>query len=140
MSEQLPSNESASEEGRMAGTIPGYRIEARVNYSQPKQVNGMLLDNRWRVVHFPDAPIGVPRGSDYSARHLLTAGCYDYAAAQALRWWFHAEARKTHDDMCLETRLVKYEIKHETTWKAVSTHAEIGGEDRSNLMPDWGKK
>jgi hypothetical protein len=56
-----------------------------------------------------------------------------------LRWWVHAQAEIEHE-FCIETRLVKHEIKHSYEITAVSQHALVGGDDRSSLMPDYGEK
>ena len=138
MSEEKQEERSSSRNG----TIYAYRVEARYNFDTPQIIAGQLLDNRWRLISFAEAPagLGVPRGRSLEAAELHGTDCYGYTAAQALRWWFHAEADKDFNGMCLESRLVKYEIKYSTTWKPVSRHGEIGGDDRSNCMPDWGTK
>ena len=125
-----------------SGTIHGYRVEARYNYSQPKSFGGQILDREWRLLHFAEGtPIGVPVGSSHELPMLRQSYCYSYQGAQALRWWFHANVEtELLGGLCLETRIVRYEIQYSHTAKRVSEHGWIGGDDRSNCIPDWGKK
>lgn len=123
------------------GTIHAFRVQARYMYPEPKVFNGIVLDERWRYIDFPSAPIGVPRGPEYYLPMLITTHCYGYQAAQALRWWFHAEAeRSLLGGLCIDTRLVQFTIEYSHKWKPVSCHGLIGGNDRSSSIPDWGKK
>lgn len=123
------------------GSIDGYRVQARYMYHEPKIIHGMALDERWRYIDFPQSHVGVPRGPDYYTPMLQAAYCYSYQSAQALRWWFHAEAeREMLGGLCIDTRLVKFTIEYSHKWKPVSCHGLIGGDDRSSSIPDWGKK
>jgi len=36
-----------------SGTIIGYSVEARHNYHTPTKIGDVLLDTRWRKLHFP---------------------------------------------------------------------------------------
>jgi len=121
-----------------SGTCEGYSVEARSAFTSAEVINGQLFDERWSMVRFNDnSPIGVPRGPVWSERWLAACGLYDYAAAQSLRWWFHAQSAHK---LCLETRLVKHTITYSVDSKRISEHVLITGEDRSSMMPDWNKK
>lgn len=122
------------------GTDIGWSVEARLAYYNPQAVAGLLLDDRWQTVSFPEGRIGVPRSSRYSLPWFAACGLYDYAAAQALRWWFIAQAEAEGGAICLETRLIKHQMKYSYEHTAESAHAYIGGDDRSHIMPDGGAK
>lgn len=121
------------------GTEIAYTVEARNNYIDPRQVGGQIFDNRWRRVIFHRDVIGVPQ-CDRHNRHTREHGMLGYQAAQALRWWVHATAEAERMAICLETRIIKHTIEYSYKITAVSAHEMIGGEDRSNYMPDWGKE
>jgi len=121
-----------------SGSDVAYTVEARYVFTSPVQIGGQLFDNRWRGVDFPKGAIGVPSESWSQQRERF--GMLGYSQAQALRWWLHAEADVNMDGICLETRLIKHEIKYSSEAVAVSQHCIIGGEDRSNCIPDWGSK
>lgn len=121
-----------------SSTSDGWKVEARLAYHTPTQVAGMLLDLRWRQVHFDKSPVGVP-GERYP-NFLVMAGLLTYQQAQALRWWFIAEAQHQSSSLCLETRLIKCRLKASYEYEEVSSHAVIGGDDRSSIMPDYGVK
>ena len=118
-----------------SGEDSAYTVEARYAYPQPVEIAGQIFDNRWRQVQFTQGPICVP-GESF-ARHRELFGMLGYAQAQALRWWLHAEAG-TLKGICLETRLIKHKIKYSSEAVAVSQHCLVGGEDRSNCIPDLG--
>lgn len=123
--------------GSMAGD--GWTVEVRLDdYAQPTPVGDMLVSHQWQRVIFAPAAIGVPSHSEYQS-YLGYTRYLSYPAAQALRWWFHAEATKASLALGLRSRLVKHRIRVEHKVEAVSVHCEIGGEDRSAMMPDWGK-
>ncbi len=119
--------------------MDGWSVEVRYAYHDPVEIAGVLLDNRWRPLIPIPSPVGVPRGPRYwAAIHEMT-NTFSYASAQALRWWFHAIAESNFDGICLESRLVRHRIKHSYSSQAESVHGRIGGDDRSNSMPDWGR-
>ena len=123
------------------GTDVGWSVEARYAYFEAKVIAGMMLDDRWRPVHFKESIVGVPRSSRYSLPWFIACGLYDYAAAQALRWWFIAQAEAEDGSaLCLETRLVKHSMKYSYEHTAETAHAYVGGDDRSHIMPDYGEK
>ncbi len=128
------SNDYPKSKGNGESTITGYTVEGRYNYSEPKQFGGQILDERWRTLIFPSAPFGVPIGG-FHKHELKMNGLLGYSAAQALRWWFHANA-DVLGSLCLETKIVKHIIKSSYKCEAVSDHELITGDDRSNIKPN----
>ena len=120
-----------------------YTVEARINYLHPAFVAGQIFDIRWSRVHFEKNAangVGVPNAPSHK-RATLEHNLLDYAAAQALRWWLHATALAAEDAnaYCLETRLVSHKITTSYSIEAIEAHEHIHGENRSNIIPDWGK-
>lgn len=110
-------------------------VEARDISQTPCVVADQIFDNRWKRVHFERGAVGVPPCNPFQL-YTNRNGYLSYPAAQALRWWLHANAEATMHGMCLETRLV--EVRIESSYKAVAiaTHALIGGEARNNFQPE----
>lgn len=124
--------------GSMSGD--GWTVEVCLeDYAKPHQVGDMVVSHQWQRVNFVPSHIGVPSHASYQG-YLGYTGYLSYPAAQALRWWFHAESAKGTLSLGLRSRLVKHLISVQHSSKAVSVHCEIGGDDRSAMMPDWGKK
>lgn len=124
--------------GSMAGD--GWTVEVRLeDYANPHQVGDMVVSHQWQRVNFALSPIGVPTHANYQ-NYLGYTGYLSYPAAQALRWWFHAEAAKNTLSLGLRSRLVKHQISVHHSTEALSVHCEVGGDDRSAMMPDWGTK
>ena len=121
------------------GTDIGYSVEARLAYPEPRQVCGHLLDLRWTTLHFDKSPIGVPQARPGNFLMLAT-GLYSYQAAQALRWWFLAQAENEFSCLCIESRIVEHQITYSYYTKAVRAGSIVGGDDRSNIMFGWGEK
>lgn len=122
MSDEYPKKSSNAR-----GTEEAYSVEARCTDIRPRTIAGRLFDNRWQKVAFDQAAIGVPGGPSHNhhSRHL---GLLTYSAAQALRWWIHAAADvEVIGSICLETKLVKHQIRYEWSCEAVSEHAMVGG-------------
>lgn len=102
----------------MNSKMRGFSVEARAAFPKlgPVNVSGQNFDGEWRAVRFEIDPQGrgVPGGLTVEFP-LTMLGLYPYETAQALRWWFLAEARKDFKGM--ETRLlehgVEYSIKSE---------------------------
>lgn len=112
-----------------SGTNFAFTVQARYAYPDPKIICGMVLDANWRTLSFEKSPIGVPAQARYcpwggSFPHLMT-----YEAAQALRWWFLANAAHSFDHWCIETRLVKHEVTYQASEKAIAAASEIDGGD-----------
>lgn len=42
--------------------------------------------------------------------------------------------------LCLDTRIVKHEVRYSYGSTRKTEHCLIGGDDRSSIMPDWGVK
>ena len=127
------------EKGSGSGTEIGYTVEARNNFHAPMQIGGQIFDNRWRQVKFEQSAIGVPICPRYQ-RHIAEHGMLGYAAAQALRWWLHANAEAGQGmALCLETRIISHKIIYTHKIETQAAHEHVHGDDRSNCMPDWGK-
>lgn len=126
--------------GSTSGTTTGYSVEARYTYHEPKVVAGALLDNRWRELHFPEGQPGVPAVCRHHTE-LLHTRLMEYQAAQALRWWFLANAAADGftGTLCVETRLVEHSVEYTSKTQALKAVAYIGSENRSDMMADWGK-
>ena len=124
--------------GSGSGEETAYCVEARFQFPEPQLICGQLFDNRWRRVSFQKDAAGVPSNDSYFAPRAALAGLYSYQTAQTLRWWFHAQAAvESFSAFCLESRLVEHKIKYTYETTATSAHCVVGGEDRSNFMPDW---
>lgn len=123
--------------GNGSATYSGYSVEAKYNYHEPKSFGSQIFDKTWRRVNFDKSTNGVPSCSSLH-EEIVKHGFLSYQAAQALRWWFHAAAdAESFSSLCLETRIVKHEIKTSYAITALSCREHVHGEDRSNLMPDW---
>lgn len=113
----------------------GWAVEAR-SVKDPVSMGGQIFAEKWRRVQFDECPFGVPSPKWGASHH----GLLGYAQAQALRWWLHAASEEDRIFSALETRLIQHELIETYTINAVSDHAHIGFEDRSSIMPDWGKR
>ncbi len=129
-----PADEFPKKGTSASGTDTAYTVEARMAYHRPEIVAGHNLDLRWSRVSFEASRVGVPnRPSMFPLERL---GLLSYQAAQALRWWFVAEAAKDHKHLCVETRLVEHEVKYSYSETAERACAQVGGEDdRSHMHP-----
>jgi hypothetical protein len=106
-------------------TFHGWKVEARITGSRPRQIGEDIFDGAWRTVNFvrARAPVaGVPNPS-INVYALDTCGLYGYEAAQALRWWFHAAEPYASG---LETRLVSYKVKSSIEWARDGEHETVG--------------
>lgn len=123
-----------------SGSQNGYSVEARYNFPDPIQIGKQLFDNRWRKVTFESCQHGVPSNNRYDFALQLT-GLLSYPAAQALRWWLHAEAEALGvGGLCLETRIIQHKVAYNIKADPVEAVMPIGGDDRSNSIPNWGVK
>ena len=123
------------------GTTIGYTVEVRFIGHKPEIINGMVLGKEWQRAKFetvtPPIP-GVPNARPWHSALFTIVGLYDYSAAQALRWWFHANADASgFGSMCLESRIVAHSVKYSMSAEAISAHAVVSGEDRTSVVPDW---
>ena len=106
------------EYGSGSGTLRCYIVEARTRLNHPIVLtSGEVLDAEWRQIRFPrGAPIGVR--VELWNRTAEGEGYLDYAAANALAWWFMANAdyRSESGLICraigIETRLVQVEFQY----------------------------
>ena len=109
-----------TEQSKGSSTRPGYTVEARFSLINPEKIGRQIYDNRWRQVEFDQSAIGVPMSPIYH-RELIEYGLLSYSAAQALRWWLHAQAElecfgASHG---LQTRLVLHQLTCEHDVKAI---------------------
>lgn len=110
----------------MSGTDFGYQVQARYNFHTPKQFGDIVLDQRWRTLYFQKSPIGVPVAGELQW-YLRPCQCMSFQAAQALRWWFVADAEASDllGSMCLETRLLKVRVKYSTESEILEPICEV---------------
>lgn len=96
---------------RSSKASTGYTIEARFNLREPEKIGRQIYDKEWRQVEFDRSAIGVPMSTSYH-RELLEHGLFIYSAAQALRWWFiaQAEIECAGGAPGLQTRMVKHRV------------------------------
>jgi hypothetical protein len=100
-----------------------------------KQFGDALLDQRWQRLRFVTSHIGVPDGLSYNYA-ARACGLLGYSAAQALRWWFHAQAdAETFGGLGLETRIIKHHVEYSYKEIAESAHVLIGNHC-SGIMPE----
>lgn len=98
--------------GNSSGTTRGYRVEARYSYRDAIVINGEIYTQEWREV--PVYPVPAGEGITYWPDAVLQHEyLVPYEAAEALRWQFISAARAgKYGAMCLETRIVEYEVKY----------------------------
>lgn len=104
--------------GNSSGTETFYTVECRCPGTRPIVVLNQAITSDWLPVHVSESPVGVPQSKDW--RSIVTQGHYTYAAAQAIRWWFLAEAERCRLGILVETRLVKHETKYTSVTTAVA--------------------
>lgn len=100
--------------GSGGGSGRGYTVEARLNFNGASEIiNGIALGPTWATLHFPEAPIGVPKGA-VCWGYLPHTSLLAYPSAQALRWWFlaNAEVSRAGGTLCIETRLVQHDCTY----------------------------
>jgi hypothetical protein len=142
VTEQKLDDDYKADKGTGSGTSTGYSVEARSTRG-PAVVNDQIFGPNWTTVLFHERNDGqgVPSPGGYdSSGQLLNHGLLSYASAQAIRWWFHANAEDGQDKGIrigntkigfntslsgVETRLVRHEIKYSYTITAVSAHDEV---------------
>jgi hypothetical protein len=128
--------------GKSSGSTVGYTVEARYNSFEPKQIGGVLLDNRWRRLDFAPGSPGVPVAKIHESE-LTRNRLMNYPGAQALRWWFIANCEAEGfwgGSLCVDTRLVKHQVVYSYETTAEIAQAYIGSEDRSSMRADWSNK
>ena len=92
----------------MSGEDIVYTVEARYCYDYPINVGAQIFDNRWQEIKVEESQHGV---SNRIAAPVRLHGKFNYAAAQAIRWLFLADAALHQVGFCFETRLVKHKVK-----------------------------
>jgi len=106
-----------------SGTGKGYKVQARVNYREPKTILGTIYDNRWKDVPVYPSPlgVGVPPPS-YKNTGAQLARLMDRVEAEAFRWLFlaSAEAQDHVITICVETRILEYEVKYSYEAKVIA--------------------
>lgn len=114
-----------------SGTEHWYTVQGRYMFNEPKQFGNQLFDQRWKEIHFDrvQPPLGVPSGPPDLGGVRDRHGLYSYEAAQALRWWFHANAAASWGNLCLETRLVRHVVEYEFSTRLTSAHANVNGDE-----------
>lgn len=129
-------DEFPSERGKHHSDLSGFTVEAMFASDKPRQIAGQLLDNRWAEVSFAMAPqgFGVPAHDQFNAE-IVRHGLYGYEAAQALRWWLHAQARLEGGEYCLRTRLVVHKVVTETRVTAERAICEEGYQRGLSELP-----
>ena len=127
-------NEYPKKTGSGNQTMTAYSVEARYDYATPKQIAGQIFDNRWRRIQFEKANLGVPVGPPYQSEMLEKMSLLSYQSAQALRWWFLAIANaEPAGCLCLETKIVKHQIKTSYNCEAVSEMSFIEGREATGI-------
>ncbi len=92
--------------------LNGYRVEARVALpNHIDEVAGQTFAGEWKEVQFHPG-VGVP--SNMWGPYLQLSKCLGYEQANALAWWFYAQAEATGKHG-MEVRLVKYKVF--TSWR-----------------------
>lgn len=131
---------SASKHGSGHSTTQGYRLEVRTSSFTPKIIGGsFVIDGVWRTVPVQEG--SVPFGLNvpvtlWDREMLIRSGLVSRVAVEAFRWGFLAamEASTPGGALCLETRLVKVELKvsYSTEEKGVSdvVSAPFGATDK----------
>jgi len=112
----------------LSGTNYAYSVQAKYNYSEPRQFGDTIYHKEWKTVKFTESiNCGVPNNSEcWVAEHF---GLFSYAAAQALRWWFHANTeQESYMARLLETRIVKHKIEYSFKQEAIPDNDYISEE------------
>lgn len=108
---------SAGKHGRGQSKSTGYKVEVRTTSGSPVQLGDFVIDNVWRAL--PIRRGAVPWGMNVPAsvmdNELLQHDLVGRVAAEAHRWAFLAsmEAERLAGALCIQTRLVKLELRTE---------------------------
>lgn len=107
----------------------GYSVQARyaAGRGDHKVIGGLVLTGDWKDMAFQRGTPGVSAAAPHSFLHVC--GLLTFQAAEALRWWLHAEAAGSDalGDLCVETRLIRHEIALDYEVVAVEPLAEVAG-------------
>ena len=117
--------------GSGSSTEHFYKVEVRTSYYAPTVIGGdeksFVIDHCWRElpIYLGSTPWGqnVPIRSHDT--HACEHGMVSHTAAEAHRWAFLAwlEANRITGTLCIETRLVKVEIKRSYQTKELGVSA-----------------
>lgn len=115
--------------GGGSGTHMLYTVEVRYDYPSPKAHGDFIIDREWRTLPLARGFPGVPNQT-YS-RTAADFGLLTWPAANALRWWAHAEF-----GLCLQTRLVqhRFEERYSDTVTGYFDVVGGGGSDEKTRM------
>jgi hypothetical protein len=124
---QIAESEFPKQASSGSGGGRGYSVEVRLNYNGAAEiVNGIAVGPNWTRLHFEKAVVGVPQGN-VCWGHLPNTSLLGYASAQALRWWFLANAEATRGHaLCIETRLVRHDCTYSYKETPVAAQDETG--------------
>lgn len=113
------------ERGNQSGTETFYVVEVRSAGTHPLVACGQAVTSEWLPVIGRPSEIGVPHRINWCSTfrdHEFTM-----AGAQAIRWWFHAEAEQSRGGVLIETRIVKCETKYTSVTTAVNVVDVVDG-------------
>lgn len=91
------------------GDTFGFKVQFRAAGDAPISIGGEVVYPTWKDAVFAEGKIGVPcQVPTDTDRHILAHHhLLGHEAAQALRWWMHAEMGDK-----IRTRLMKYRIEY----------------------------
>lgn len=115
-----------------SGTTPCYSVQARYVADEPKQIGEVIYHKDWKTLRFESSKVGVPQGICDPYCQAARMGLLSYAAAQALRWWFHASV-DPHGGLCFETRILKHIVEDSYSEMVVGAYEEVA--DMGAIMP-----
>lgn len=118
-------------ESNGSGSEPVYLIELKL--AQPKTINGKIYTKEWTRVYFEEGMRGVP--NKVHSEQARTSGFLSYQAAQALRWWLHADLEK-QGAFSAETRIVKYVISYSYKTERQGEY-DLIGDSLNYCRPDF---
>ena len=108
----------------------GYTVQARYSRDGAKEICGQTFTDSWSEVRFERGRTGVPISSP-GDHAINVSGLLSYQSAEAMRWWFLANAAAQFNHMCLETRIIEHAVRLECT----STPVRVIQELMSALAP-----
>jgi hypothetical protein len=99
-------------------------------------VSGQIVDSVWRPINYENRSdhFGIPAG--YFDKKLTEHHLLSLAQAEAIRWWFiaNADAEGPAKSLCLETRLQEYSLQITHSVKPVA--ALRGLDSQGRALPD----
>lgn len=128
MNNTKTSDDKTQEGPSGSGTIHGYTFEIRTTF-EPFEIGDVMVTGEWKTVHHVSVrDCGVPARSYAFEPGMDYFGLVSLVVAQALRWQFMAviDAQRI-TSLCIETRIVKHQIKYKLSCEQVETMYEING-------------